>query len=102
MIQSALDTEFIEYPVNATVNGVVRDPTSDPVSFAFTTAGSPASGAWHNGSWSQPVAGEFFAQCLVGPGTGGVPLTAGDYLVWVRITDNPEVPVRPVGRLTIY
>lgn len=102
MIQAATSTEYVQYPTSATINGVSHDPTADPVSFAFTATGEPASGDWHNGVWSQPVTGQFFAQCLVGPGTGGVPLPVGEYLVWVRITDNPEVPERPVGRLTIY
>lgn len=101
MIQSALSTEYIRIPVSVTVHGSPYNPTSDPVSFAFVTSGSPGSSDWHTGSWDT-VAGAYFALCLVGPGAGGVPLAAGNYLIWLRITDNPEIPTRPVAQLAIY
>lgn len=102
MIQSSLDTEYVEIPVSAVIAGTSHDPTGDVVSFAFLLAGTnPATGDWHTGSWSSGPSG-YVALCLVGPGAGGVALAAGAYLVWTRIVDNPEIPIKPVARLTIY
>jgi hypothetical protein len=42
----------------------------------------------------------YIAQCLVGP-DGGVTLATGTYTIWVKVTDNPQVPVEPVDLLQI-
>jgi hypothetical protein len=99
---SSLSTEYVQVPVSATVNGVAINPTSDPVQFAFMAAGNPGLTDWHTGSWSTVAPTTYLAQCLVGPGNGGVPLLAGStYAIWVKVTDSPEVPVRQVGLLKI-
>lgn len=102
LTMSNLSTEYVQVPVSAVVSTGIVNPTSDQVQFAFVVSGDPAPGDWHSGSWETIPPGTYLAQCLVGPGTGGVPLSAGaTYEIWVKITDNPEVPVRQVGLLKI-
>jgi hypothetical protein len=103
--QSALSLEYVPAAITATSMGVPVNPTSDPVSFAFTVgAARPASGDWKTGSWdgTQPrtPGTAYIAHCLVGPG-GTVTLPVGRYTMWVRITDTPEIPVIPFGLLNI-
>lgn len=78
------------------------DPLSDVVAFAFTARGTqPVSADWLTGEWKpgqawtagQPVT----ARILAGAGGTYTP-TAGSVVdVWVRVTDNPEIPVRRAG-----
>ena len=103
--RSALSREFVAVAITAKTAGTSVNPTSDTVEFAFTTVtAQPATGDWKTGSWdgTQPrqPGGAYIAHCLVGPG-GTVTLPAGTYTMWVRITDNPEIPVIPFGRLQI-
>jgi hypothetical protein len=97
---SSLSTEYIRVPVAATVNNAPYNPTNDAVAFAFTGGANPAGGDWHSGSWDSANT-PYAAQCLVGPGAGGVALTVGTWVIWIKITDNPEVPVRAVGQLSV-
>ena len=98
--QSVLSTEDVQVDVEA--DGGSYDPTADAVAFAFMVAGDPGSGDWHAGGWGTPLEpGVYPAQCLVGPGAGGVPLALNTYAIWVRIVDNPEIPVRKAGLLVI-
>lgn len=90
---SSQSTEYILVAVTASV--VV---TGDPVALAFTAPGTdPASGDWLTGNW---VNGK--ARVLVGPAGGAKTLTAGSWDLWVRVTDNPEIPVRRVDQITVY
>lgn len=99
---SSLSTEYVQVPISATAAGVPVNPTSDQVQFAFMATGNPSPGDWHLGSWETIAPNTYIAQCLVGPGSGGVTLTAGTtYSIWVKVTDNPETPVRQVGLLKI-
>jgi hypothetical protein len=103
LTKSRLDTSYIQVPVQAVINGQAYNPTSDVVALAFMSAWAlPASPDWHTGSWTGSTApGIYLAQVLVGPENAGVDLTQGTYTVWVRITDNPEVPVINSGTLII-
>lgn len=85
----ALSTEFIWVPVVSPT-----DPTGDPVSLAFVSSGKPGSGDWKNADWDDRA-----ARILLGP--GAVALTPGTYSVWIRITDDPAVPVINAGQLVI-
>lgn len=97
---SSLSTEYIKVPVTATVSGVAINPTTDTVQFAFTAADvNPVLADWKSGTW-ETSGGVYYARCLVGP-AGTVTLAAGDYWVWLKVTDNPEVPVRAVGALRV-
>jgi hypothetical protein len=91
-----LDTRYVVIPVTATgTNGQPISPTTDTVQFAFMPqqGPGPGSGDWHAGSWATGTIGPYQAQCLVGPENGGVVLPIGVYVIWVKITDSPEVPV---------
>jgi hypothetical protein len=102
VIQSILSTDYVQVAASAFVDGDPIDPTSDLVEMAFTAVSvDPDSGDWHTGSWTDAPGGTFLAQCLVGPGSGGVALGRGIYDWWVRITDNPTIPVVNVGQLQI-
>lgn len=100
--QSALSLQYVQVQVLASVLGVSYDPTADVVQFAFTLNGiQPAT--WYDGAWASMTAlanGGYIAQCLVGPG-GTATLTRGTYTTWIKVTDNPEIPVIAVGQLAI-
>ncbi|SRR5260221_9981483 len=104
-VVSALSTEQIRVPIGATNAGAVVDPTADTVQLAFIAEGStPASGDWKTGSWetdatTTPVT--YFARALVGPSGGVITLAANTYDVFVKITDNPEVPVKKAGPMRV-
>jgi len=96
---SSLTLEFVRVPVAATKSGVAYDPSADVVSLAFVPRGvDPQAADRHQGSWepSGDPSHPFSARILVGPG-GVVQLAAGTYSVWVKIADNPEVPVLRAG-----
>lgn len=101
---SPLSTEYVEIPVSVVKSGAVVSPTADTVQFAFMPLGkAPGVSDWHAGDWETlpgPPA-VYMARVLVGPGTGGVVVPAGSYVVWVKVTDNPEVPVLQAGTLVI-
>lgn len=97
---SHLSTEYIQVPVSIIAAGTPVNPTTDVVQFAFITGRAPISGDWVVGSWDTAPGG-YLAQCLVGPGGGVINLAVGTYQIWLKIFDNPETPVRPVGLLVI-
>lgn len=101
---SAASLEYVPVTVTATKQGAEYNPTGDVVQFAFTSPGASLVGAqWFTGSWdstSPRPDGSFVAQCLVGPG-GAAQLAPGEYQVSVKITDSPEVPVKPAFILQI-
>lgn len=102
--RSILDTEYLPYPVQAIAGGVAYNPTADVVQFAFMPQpanANPGLTDWHNGTWVTTGTNTYTAQILVGPAAGGTPLTSGIYNVWIKITDNPEVPVAQIDTLTI-
>lgn len=85
----ALSTVFVWVPVIAPV-----DVSSDAVAVAFMTSGKPIDADWHGAVWDDKA-----ARILIGP--NGIPLNPGTYTVWVKITDDPEIPVIPSGSLII-
>lgn len=97
---SALSTEYVRVPVLTTFN-----PTNDVVQFAFLVDGTqPSSGDWKAGSWETDTINgitTYYARCLIGPTGGTMTLVAGSYRIWLKITDNPEVPVRIAGTLIV-
>jgi hypothetical protein len=52
-----------------------------------------------SGNWVTE-GGIYYAQALVGPGSSSI-LAVGFYDVYVKVTDNPEVPVIRAGLLEI-
>jgi len=92
--QSVLSTNQIQVLITI-ASPAGYDPTSDAVQFAFTLESYPETSpsVWYTGSWAVFPGPAYWAQCLVGPANSGVSLAQGLYQVWVKITDNPEVPV---------
>ena len=92
--QSVLSTNYVQTPITITYPSGY-DPTSDPVTFAFTALSYPTiePDAWYTGSWLTFPGPVYWAQCLVGPANGGVPLEIGTWQGWVKVTDSPAVPV---------
>lgn len=98
---SSLSTQNVLVPVRAFRQGQPYNPTADVVQMAFVSGWAEPQ-TWYTGSWAWTTAvnGYYQAQCLVGPG-GTVSLSQGTYAVWVKITDNPEIPVINAGSLVI-
>lgn len=92
--QSVLSTNYVQTPITITYPSGY-DPTSDPVAFAFTALSYPTIEpvTWYTGSWLTFPGPVYWAQCLVGPASGGVPLAIGTWQGWVKVTDSPAVPV---------
>lgn len=88
----ASSLQYIKFPITAEVAGADYDPTADQVDLAFVAVGAqPGSGDWVSGSW-ETILTVPYARALIGPG-GVKVLAKGIYWVWVRVTDNPEIPV---------
>jgi hypothetical protein len=97
LTQSALSTQYVQVQVTVkSPDGY--DPTSDEVQFAFTRETypqvTPTSSDWVTGSWETFPGPAYWAQALVGPANGGTALSVGMWLVWIKVTDSPEVPVQ--------
>lgn len=103
--QSHLALKNIFIPVAATRLGLPYNPTGDTVQFAFMPTptqvpqqGDLVSGAWE--TWTTDILYPYRAKCLVGPG-GTIVLGIGTYIIYVKITDSPEIPFDAVGQLQI-
>lgn len=83
--------EYVRVPVAA--DGL--DLTVDTVEMAFTTGAAPTNPDWQTAGWDDGS-----ARVLVGPG-GTIELAHGTWQIWVRVVDNPEVPVLRAGYLVI-
>jgi hypothetical protein len=102
LAQSVLSTEFVQSLVQEITPDGPGDPTADAVAFAFTNASGypqhpPSGDDWTAGSWDTYPGGQYWAQILVGPlgpASGGITLATGTWQAWLKITDNPAVPVR--------
>jgi hypothetical protein len=63
----------------------------------------PQTADWVSGSWetvSTNVLYPYNARCLVGP-SGTISLNTGTYVIYMKITDNPEIPVLVGGQLVV-
>ena len=58
--------------------------------------GPDASESWD--AYPSDILYPYHAKCLVGPG-GAVALGIGTYIIYLKITDNPEIPFDTVGQL---
>lgn len=98
---STQSTEYVKVQVAPTINGVLADPTSDQVRMAFVVPGSapPGSSDWLAGSW-ETAGTKYYARCLIGP-AGTVTLAPGEYRVYLKISDDPEIPIVDCGQIEI-
>jgi len=86
---SVLSLEYLHVPLSIDVEGAAFE-------MAFTTYGDEADPTeWHSATYADGS-----VRLLVGP--GAVELPVGEWMVWVRVTANPEVPVRQAGRIVIF
>ncbi len=98
---SVLSTTYVRATVSATEFGLLVNPTSGTVSFAFlSNDSSPASGDWKTGGW-EATGDSYYGRCLVGTG-GTVTLAAGTYNVWIRVVKGLETVIQSVGNLAVY
>lgn len=102
---SHLSLEYVIIPVSVTKAGASYNPTGDTLQFAFmpTPTQVPQVSDWVAGVWetdSSNILYPYNAKCLVGPG-GTITLGIGMYVIYLQITDNPEVPVLVGGQLAI-
>lgn len=103
---SQLSTQYVFIPVQATRSGVAYNPTGDSVQMAFMPQAtqSPQVSDWVAASWDtnqSSVINPYSVKCLVGPTGGVISLSLGTYYMYVKITDNPEIPVLLGGILQI-
>jgi hypothetical protein len=102
---SRLSTEYVLVPISATKSGVAYNPTGDVVTMAFmpTAIQQPGLSDWMASSWdtdSTNIIYPYNVKCLVGP-SGVITLNTGTYVIFVKIVDNPEIPVLQVGQLIV-
>lgn len=102
---SQLSTEYILIPVSASKSGLPYNPTGDTVQFAFmpTPTQVPQPSDFSAGSWdviTTDIIYPYAAKILVGP-AGTVTLGIGTYVIYIKVQDSPEVPVRIVGQVLI-
>jgi hypothetical protein len=102
---SQLATMYVFVPVAATRSGLPYNPTGDPVQMAFmpTATQVPANTDWVSASWDTDTASVLYpysVKCLVGP-SGVINPGIGRYIMYLKITDNPETPVLIAGQLDI-
>lgn len=107
LTQLATSTEPIQLQVEAFQGGSRYNPSGDPVAIAILpdTSPEPAFGSpsWNTASWEVDPGDPptYWASLLVGPLNGGLALTAGTYVVYLRVTDSPAVPIRAAAYLII-
>lgn len=111
----SVSTQYLQIPIT---NEEGINPTGDVVQFAFlgpysnvsqaTEAVPTSTTTYYTGAWQsmQPVntstaPNTYVAIVLIGPSGGVVTLSAGTYLVIVRVVDNPESPVLFSGPMVI-
>ncbi len=103
---SQLSLQYVGVPVKAaTLAGQPFDPTGDAVRMAFmpTATQVPQPADWQSAVWSAVPSSLIYpyaAYCLVGPG-GTVTLGLGTYVLYLKVTDDPEIPVIIAGYLQI-
>lgn len=86
-------------PVVATEDGVAVDVTADTVHMAIVAGDAPAAGDWKVAEW-ETSGGDVYARLLVGPG-GDLTLERGWYGMWLKVTDNPEIPGHRVDTVRV-
>lgn len=89
--------EYIRSLITVTKNGIEYDPSTDVVHFGFSPDDHANDVTWYVGSW-ETAGTKHYARFLYGDGMSLVP---GHYTVFVKVTDNPEVPVKNVGILEV-
>lgn len=93
---------YVPAIIEARPAGTVYDPTGDTVQYQFVNVGANPGSTWLFGLWQTILTGatpEYRALCMAGPGQQFVPKQGHTYWLFVRVTDNPEIPV--LGPVTV-
>lgn len=107
LLRSARSLEYVAASVAATdvATGNTVDPTTDPVSLAFLTSGDvvDVNTAFITASWvtnsADPTAPVYIARVMAGPTGDYIPVAGTRIDVHVKVTDNPEAPVKRAGSI---
>src|SRR4051812_31365028 len=93
----ANSTEYIRFLVEAEESGVVVNPTTEDVEFAFidSSTATPAALDWDDGEW-ETANSRSFARYLYGP------TTVGKFWIWIRITTADETVIRQPGIVVVH
>jgi hypothetical protein len=95
---------YVKSKISATVSGAAVDPTGDTAKMALMAGSdSPTSSDLKSASWETDTTTSpttYKARVLVGP-SGVITPTAGTYMLWVQITDSPEIPLIPCGIVVV-
>jgi hypothetical protein len=103
---SALSLQYVGVPVTAaTINGAPYNPVGGTVQMAFMPQATqvPGNSDWQSATWGTDTADLIYpytAYCLIGPG-GTITLGLGTYVIYVRVTGSPEIPVLVAGLLQV-
>lgn len=99
-VWSTLPCQFSVSVIDA--EGNPYDPSGDDVEVAFHLSTSPPTAfnadtaTWYPATFSVQAGNPtpiFWVNFMPGPLNGGIPLTAGSYIVKGKIVDNPAVPI---------
>src|SRR5262245_55345581 len=99
---SVLSTEHVMVRVDADLNGIQIDPTTDAVELALMASGDPDTADWMTASWETDGSSarvKYFAKAQLSDFS---PIAGTYYDVWVRVHDNPETVVENVGPIHVY
>lgn len=103
---SQLSLQYVGVPVKATqLTGASYNPTALPVAMAFMPQATqvPQNTDWQAAIWAAQSGNLLYpyaAYCLVGPG-GTITLGIGTYVMYLKITGVPEIPVIIAGQLQV-
>lgn len=96
LTQMAVSSQPVQQQINPPA-GV--NPSSDPVFMAFVpvpASGPPADpspGQFNTATWQVDPGPVYWASCMVGPNNGGIALTAGSYVIAVKVIDPAATPI---------
>jgi hypothetical protein len=110
LTQLAASTESAQFSISVIDDeGNSYDPTSDPVYVALGAITSPPTtfdadtATWYAATWSTQAGNPnpvYWINATFGPLNGAIPAAVGSFICYGKITDNPDVPVKPLAYMT--
>ena len=102
---SHLSLQYYFVPVQVTKLGIAYNPTGDTVAFAFmpTPTQVPQNTDWvaGHGTPTRPASCSPTPRNASSAPRGRSPSASGRTSAYLKVTDNPEIPVEIVGQLQI-
>ena len=93
-------TGTVEY-VRAKITDKTSEQIDAPSVSMALTAPDVAPSAWLSATWLTDAGTSRTCGVMAGPGQAFVP-AAGDYMVWWKFTDSPEVPAQRAGLIRFF